>query len=247
MNRRRALAFGLVVVFVALAGCSSVLGPDQPSQEVLTQNASYDWTSSANASINITGDTYKAVYRVDNQSTFVVWSRDSLGRERPLFFSALKFRYPDGRVVTANSSALTVTNQQKQTVIRLPAKNGKVAFEAPVQGKRFSTQTFVEGSYEVTIPKGMRVSLQPFARVSPAGYRTDRTASGRVRIHWKDIQSSAIHIRYYLTRDLYIFAGIAVVAILIALVGALYFLRQIKELERRRRDASPNEDGSNRR
>src|SRR5699024_349485 len=157
------------------------------------------------------------------------------------------FRYPDGRVVTANSSALTVTNQQKRTVIALPAKNGKVAFEAPVQGKRFSTQTFVEGSYEVTIPKGMRVDIQPLARVSPAGYRTDRTASGRVSIHWEDIQSSAIHIRYYLTRDLYIFAGIAVVAILVALVGALYFLRQIQELERRRRDASPNEDGSNRR
>ena len=246
MNRRRALAFGLVVVFVALAGCSSILGPDQPSQETLTQNASYDWDSSANGSIDITGDTYKAVYRVDNQSRFVVRSRDGLGREQPLSFSALKFRYPDGRVVTANSSSLNVTNQQKRTVIALPAKHGKLAFEGPMQGKRFSTQKFVEGSYEVTIPKGMRVSLQPLARVSPGGYRTDRTATDRVRIHWKNVGGDSIHVRYYLMRDLYIFAIIIVIGVLVALVGALYFLRQIKELERRRRDASPNEDRSGR-
>ena len=242
MNRKRALAGVLLVAFLALAGCSSVLGPDSVDEQALAENESYDWSSDANASINVTGSEYEAVYKVDNRTQFPVHSRDGLGREGPLAISALRFQYPNGTVVGPSSPALNATNQQERTVISLPARNGKLAFTASAQGKRFSTQAFVSGTYEVTIPKGMRVTYEPLARVSPGDYRTTRTDTGRVQISWPDVQSNAVIVRYYLARDLYIFAAGAAVLVVVALAGALYYLRQIRELERRREQAGPDVD-----
>jgi hypothetical protein len=240
MNRKRALACCLVVAFISLAGCSSVLGPEPVNTEALKQSETYDWQTGVNASINVTGAQYEAVYNVTNSAKFIVYARDGLGSEHPLAISSLKFQYPNGTVVNASSSALNATNQEKQTVIFLPARNGKVAFSASAQGKRFATQTFVTGSYNVTIPEGTSVEYVPLAHVSPSGYETHRTDTGRVRIHWQDVQSEAVIVRYYLQRDLYIFAAGAAVLVLIALVGALYYLRQIRELERRRQDVGPD-------
>lgn len=234
MTTKRTLALGFLLLFLALAGCSSILGPEPVDQEALAQNASYDWETGVNASINVTGGEYEAVYNVTNRSEFVVYGRDSLGRERPLDISALKFRYPDGQVV--NASAMNVTNERERTVIDLPARNGKLAFKAPADGKRFSTQTFVSGTYEVTLPKGMRVDYVPLARVSPPGYETERTPTNRVQIRWENVESNAVVVRYYLARDLLIFAAGAAVLVLVALAGALYYLRQIRELEHRRQD-----------
>lgn len=242
MNRKRILILCLFVVLVSLAGCSSVLGPDPVDKAALKQNETYEWRTGVNASINITGAEYEAVYNVSNTAKFVVYSRDGLGREGPLEISALKFRYPNGTVINASSPVLNATNQEKQKVIFLPAKNGTVAFTSSAPGKQFATQTFVAGSYNVTIPKNMRVEYVPLARVSPSGYETHRTDTGRVRIHWENVQSNAVIVRYYLARDIYIFAAGAAVLVLVALAGTLYYLRQIRELERRRRDAGPDVD-----
>jgi hypothetical protein len=242
MNHKRALAGLVLVAFLVLAGCSSVLGPDPVDERALAENETYEWQTNANASINVTGGEYEAVYKIGNQSQFAVHSRDGLGREGPLAISALKFRYPNGTVVSASSPVLNATNQEERTVISLPARNGKLAFSASAQGKRFATQTFVSGTYEVTIPQGMRVTYEPLARVSPGDYRTTRTDTGRVRVRWPDVQSNAVIVRYYLQRDLYIFAAGAAVLVVVALVGALYYLRQIRELERRREQAGPNVD-----
>ncbi|RJT06869.1 DUF5803 family protein [Halococcus sp. IIIV-5B] len=244
MNRTRALGFVLFLAFVALAGCTSAFGPSPANQDALTQNESYDWNTDVNASINITGGSYEAVYRVDNRSEFVVQRRDSLQRDRPLAISALKFQYPNGSVVTAASPKLNATNEQERTVIDLPARDGRVAFESSAQGKQFVTETFVPGSYEVTIPKGMRVDYEPLARVDPGDYETERTASGHVRIHWENVESDSVAVRYYLERDLYIFAGGLAILVVVALVGVLYYLRQIRGLEAERRKASP--DGNRR-
>ncbi|HET7324599.1 MAG TPA: DUF5803 family protein [Halococcus sp.] len=242
MSHKRVLAGVLLVALLALAGCSSVLGPEPVDHAALRENETYDWQTGVNASITITGSEYEAVYNMSDTSKFVVYSRDGLGREHPLSISALKFRYPNGTVVNASSPALNATNNEHETVIFLPAKNGKLAFSAPAPGKRFATRTFVTGSYEVTIPKNMRVEYVPLARVSPPGYETRRTETGQVLIHWDDVQSDAVIVRYYLARDIYIFAAGAAVLVLIALGGTLYYLRQIRELERRRRDAGPDVD-----
>ncbi|EMA50099.1 MULTISPECIES: DUF5803 family protein [Halococcus] len=241
MTRRRLLAFGLVVAFVALAGCSSVFGSGGGDAAA---NASYDWeTNGTNATINVTGGRYTAVYNVSNESTFPVFQRNELGQNQPLPVSALQFQYPNGTVVTpSESSGLNVTSERERAVINLPAKNGKVAFTASAQGKRLGTRTFVEGTYEVTIPKGMRVDYEPLARVSPGGYTADRTADDRVRLTWENVDSSSVVVRYYLQRDLYLFIAGAAVLVLVAAGGALYYLRQIKELERQRKDVGPDID-----
>jgi len=243
MTRRRLLAFGLVLAFVALAGCSSILGPGADGAGDAA-NASYDWeTGGTNATINVTGGSYKAVYEVSNETTFPVFRRNELGQNQPLEVSALQFRYPDGRVVTAaEASGLNTSTERERAVINLPARNGKVAFTASTQSKRFATRTFVEGSYEVTIPKGMRVDYEPLAKVSPSGYTTERTADGRVRITWQNVDSSAVIVRYYLQRDLYLFAVGVAVSVVVAAGGALYYLRQIRDLERRRKEAGPDVD-----
>lgn len=242
MNRKRALASCLVVVFLLLAGCSSILGPEPVNEAALRANETYDWQTGVNASINITGAQYEAVYNVTNSSKFVVYSRDSLGEKHPLGISSLKFQYQNGTVVNASSPLLNVTNKEHKKVIFLPARNGKVAFSASAPGNRFATQTFVTGSYNVTLPKNMRVEYVPLAHVSPSGYETSRTDTGRIRIHWETVQSEAVTVRYYLARDIYIFAAGAAVLVLIALVGTLYYLRQIRELERLRREAGPDVD-----
>lgn len=239
---KRVLVCCLFVALLSLAGCSSVLGPDPVDRAALRQNASYDWQTDVNASITITGPEYEAVYNVTNRNQFVVYERDGLGRNHPLDVSALKFQYPNGTVINATSPALNVTNQDEQAVISLPARNGKLAFTAPAQGKRFATQTFVTGSYEVTLPQNMRVEYVPLARVSPPASEKTRTPDGRVRIHWDDVQSNAVIVRYYLARDLYIFAAGAAVLVLVALVGVLYYLRQIRELERRKQDVGLDVD-----
>ncbi len=239
---KRALACCLFVVLLTLSGCSAILGPEPVDEASLRQNATYDWQTGVNASINITGAEYKAVYEVPNRSTFVVYTRDGLGREHPLDISALKFRYLNGTVINASSPVLDVENRDEEKVIFPPARNGKIAFTASAPGKQFATQTFVSGSYNVTIPKNMRVEYIPLARVSPPASEITRTETGRVRIHWENVQSNAVIVRYYLARDIYIFAAGAAVLVLIALAGTLYYLRQIRELEHRRRDAGPDVD-----
>jgi len=230
-----------VVAFVAIAGCSSVLGPGGGGNGAA--NASYDWdTNGTNASINVTGGSYTAVYNVSNESTFPIFQRNELGQNQPLPVSALQFQYPNGTVVTpTESSALNVSNERERAVINLPAKNGRLGFTASAEGKRFDTRTFAEGSYEVTIPKGMRVNYEPLAKVSP-GYTNKRLVDGRVQITWDDVDSSTVVVRYYLQRDLYLFFAGAVVLVVVAAGGALYYLRQIRELERQRKEAGPDVD-----
>jgi len=242
MTRRRLLAFGLLVGFVALAGCSSVFGPGAGGAGDAA-NTSYDWeTDGTNATIDVTGGSYEAVYEIDNESTLPVFRRNELGQNQPLGVSALQFRYPDGRVVTTDeASGFNVSTKRSRAVINLPAENGKVAFTASAQGKRFATRTFVEGSYEVTIPKGMRVNYEPLAKVSP-GYTNKRMVDGRVQIRWNDVDASAVIVRYYLQRDLYLFFAGAAVLVVVAASGALYYLRQIRDLERRRKEAGPDVD-----
>lgn len=240
MTRRRLLAYGLVVALVSLAGCSTAFGPGVQRSAA---NTSYDWrTPGVNASITVTGGSYKAVYDVSNQSTFVVYKRDGLGRNQPLSVSALKFRYPNGTVVTTSSPGFNVTTERDRTVINLPARNGTVAFIAPTDSNRFATRTFVEGNYSVTLPAGMRVKYVPLAKVSPSPYETHMTESGRVRITWTNVESNAVVVRYYLERDLYIFAAGIAVLVVVALAGVLYYLRQIRELERRRENVGPDVD-----
>lgn len=240
--KRRVAALGLLVVLAGLAGCSGVFGPGQPDRASLAENATYDWTNDETVTILVNGSSYEAVYDVTNRTELQVYRRDALGREERVSISALKFRYENGTVVDATALP-NVTQTRRRTTIDLPNAtdgdpgiNGSVAFTAPRGGKEFSTPAFVEGSYAVTLPPNARVGVPLLSQVSPGGYSTSVT-DDRVTIHWPDVTSRQVSVRYYLERDLVLFGGLLIIALVVGAGGALYYYRQIRRLARRREAA----------
>ncbi|WP_336361304.1 DUF5803 family protein [Haladaptatus sp. ZSTT2] len=231
--RRRLLALALLALLTMSAGCTAIFGPGEVDQQRLNESATYDWDNAhANATIDIRSGEYQAVYIVD-QSTIELYDRDGFGTERPLEISALKFQFENGTVV--NASALDVSQTRNRLIVELPAEHGKVAYTAPARGKSFGTPTFVTGSYEVILPPGMRVDYVPLAQVQPGGYET-RLEDNRVHITWADVQSRAVILRWYLDRDLTIFATVAAGLAIAGVVGAFYYLKQIRVLRERREE-----------
>lgn len=234
MNRRL-LAAGAFVLLAALAGCSTILGPGEPDPSKINQNATYGelWDSETNVTIVVRKREYAAVYNVGNQSQVELYRRDALGTESPLDIRAVKFQYPNGTV--ENVSVDQITLQRKQALVDLPARNGKLAFTAPRTGKEFSTPAFVTGSYRVRLPPGARVGVPILAQVRPRGYEATRS-NGNVTLAWEDVQTRSLSVRYYLARDLLLFGGMAAILVVAASGGAIYYLRQIRALERRREE-----------
>ena len=240
MTRRRLLvAVGLLAVVIGLAGCSSILGPGEPDPEKIERNVSYDWNTAANATINVTKNEYTAVYAIENRSEIDLYQRDALGTKHPLEIEGVKFQYPNGTV--ANVSAESVDLQRKRAVVDLPAEDGKLAFRAPRTGKQFGMPTFVEGTYEVTLPEQARVGVPILAQVSPRGYETT-LENDRVTVSWDDVDARTISVRWYLARDLLLFGGLFALMLVLGTMGALYYLRQIRELEARREEVGLDVD-----
>lgn len=237
--KRTYLAFAALVVLVALAGCSSVLGPGNPDPKKINRNVSYDWNTSRNVSIEINRTEYRAIWTVRNQSKIEFYGRDALGTESNLRIEGVKFQYTNGTVT--NVSTKNITYERKRTVVDLPAKYGKVAFAVPRQGKQFATPTFVDGTYEVTLPKGARVGVPILAQVRPRGY-TSTMEDGQVTLTWENVEAQSVSIRYYLARDLLIFGGLFALLVVGGAGGAIYYLRQIRALESKREEVGLDVD-----
>lgn len=222
------LALGLLVV---LTGCLS--GGGGPSEDALNENATYDWDTSANGTIRISGDSYASIYELHNESDLDVYQRDVFNNREPISFEALKFRYPNGTVVGA--SAFEVNTNDERTRLTPPNRTGKVAFTVSESSKNFRTPTFVDGSYEVVLPPNTDVGIPILSHVTPGGYERDRT-DGQVHLTWDNVGSDTLVVEYYLDRDLLIFGGIFGILLLVAIVGGAYYWRQIRELTRRREE-----------
>lgn len=236
--RRRLAVFGLLVLLVALSGCSSILGPGEPDQARLNENASYDWETDVNVSLTINKSSYKGVYDVTNRSTLELYNRDELGTEHNIDISGLRYQYPNGTVVTADHPALSVEKTRERTILNLPNESaGHVAFTAQRHGKQFTTPVFVEGSHAVELPQNARVGIPLLSQVSPGDYRTT-VSEGRMTILWDDVTSRTLRVRWYLQRDLLLFSGIVAAAVVIGSGGALYYYRQILQLKRRREETA---------
>jgi hypothetical protein len=239
MNRRLLLAVGLVALLVGLAGCTSIFGPGQPDPDQLSENASYDWDTNATTTYNISRASYTVVVNIENRSSLVVYQRDELGTDQPLTPRALQFRYENGTVIGTNgsgSSPLGATNQGQRTNISLPGTPGQVAFSSSrPNAKRFATPVFIEGSHEVVLPPRTRVGIPLLSQVSPGADSTTVT-DNRMTIHWNNVERGPVAVRYYLQRDILLFGGIGGVLALVGIVGALYYYRQIRTLEKRRED-----------
>lgn len=241
MRRRHLLALAALAALIAMAGCSSILGPGDADPEEINANATYDglWNGTANATIDVQKTQYQSVYVIDNRSHVELFKRDALGTESPLDIRAVKFRYPNGTVT--NVSVENVERTRKHANVTLPAKDGKLAFSVNRNAKEFNSPTFTQGTYELRLPPGARVGIPILSSVAPRGYTATRE-DNRVTITWDDVQARSVSVQYYLARDLLIFGGMGGLLLAAAVGGVVYYLRQIRQLERRREEVGLDVD-----
>ncbi|WP_135828792.1 DUF5803 family protein [Halorussus halobius] len=235
MNRRLLLAVASLALLSLTAGCMGMFGPGEISDEQLTgdENATYDWDTTADVHLNVTSGEYVATYDFTNRSELAVHQRQSFGEEGPVEVGTVRFRYPNGTVVALGQER--VHRQDDQTLFELPAEDGTLAYTAPHRGKTFTTPVYVEGSYEVVLPDGMRVGAPILSQVRPNA--DDRELrDGRTHLRWGSVTSDSLVVRFYLARDLTIFGGVVAAALVVGLVGLGYVRLQIRELERRREE-----------
>lgn len=233
MRRKRLLALGALLVAATLAGC---FGSSEIPEDRLNENATYDWNTSANATFNISRSSYAVVVDVTNES-MEVWQRDAIEGENPVRLRALRYRFPNGTVVNASHTNLSASVNGDRTTIKLPDDDGQVAYTASRSGKQFGTPSIVNGSYEVILPPNARVGIPLLSQVSPGNWNTS-VEDDRMTVRWGSLSKGekTITVRYYLQRDLLLFAGLAIVAILVGVGGGLYYLRQIRDLEAKREE-----------
>lgn len=230
------LLFGGLVV---LSGCAGFGGGEVDPQR-LGQNATYDWDTSTDARVVIDGNEYTAVYRFENRTEVELFRFFRLNNKRPLDPAALKFRYPNGTVV--DYTAMTVEKSRTRTTVTLPTAEGQLAYTARTRGKRLRLPVILEGgSYEVVLPPGTRVQYFLFGRVRPGEYQ--RTIEGdRVHLRWSAVESDRIVVRYYLQRDLFLFAGLFIAGLAVALGGLGYFVLRLRRLRERREEVGLDVD-----
>ncbi|WP_232688342.1 DUF5803 family protein [Halobacterium zhouii] len=224
----------MTLAVVALAVSAGCVGSSGPSQEELSRDADYDWTTDANVTVTVNGSEYQAVADVSGRDSVTLSSTSALGGRHPVRLSAVEFRYPNGTVVGAD--AISVSTSNTQTTVEFPASNGTFAFTASAGSRSVTVPTAFDGSYEVVLPEGMRTAFPVFGAVSPGGYEK-RVAADRVHLRWGSVSADAVNAEFYLQRDLYIFGGIVGVLVVLALLGVVYFRLQIRQLERNREQA----------
>jgi hypothetical protein len=239
---RRAALLVLLAFLTMSAGCTSLFGPGELSQDQLNEEATYDWERDATVTIDVHTDNYTAIYRLENRS-IQVYGNDALGLERPLDVRGVRFQYENGTVVApADVEAFNVSQGREQLTINTPADNGTVAFTVPKTGKTVTVPVFIDdASHELIVPPETDVSVPLLGKVRPAPTSTE-DVDGRIHIYWESVSASAISVRYYLDRDLLIFGSLVGVMTIAGIAGAAYYLRQIRELERRREEVGLDVD-----
>jgi hypothetical protein len=225
-----------VLALVALAGCAGtgLGGSPAPSDEQLAENATYDWSHDADVTLNVTGGEYKTVADVNGSERVRLASTSGFAARNPVSISAVQFRYENGTVVGAD--AIDVSTRDQRTVVDLPAANGTFAYTGSAGTRSVNAPLDFEGSHEVVLPPGMRVSFPVFGDVSPGGYEQS-VEDNRVHLQWSSLSSATVSVDYYLVRDLYIFGGLLGALSLVAVGGVVYYRLRIRRLEREREEA----------
>lgn len=251
MRGRQLAALGMLALLAASAGCTGGLfGGGAVDQEAVNEppEPPYDWDRRADATIDIQGEGYRAIYSIEDRGNLEVYGRDTFGMEQPLSVRKVRFRFDNGTVVapeyddTAGSEgAFNITTTRDRTIIGLPAEQGQLAYTVENQGKSVATPVFLEHSrdsgpsFEVVLPPESAVAVPLLSNVRPGGYETSET-DGRVHIYWEQVTTDGVSVRFYLDRDLLIFGSIAAVLTVAGLIGAGYYLLRIRRLEKRRQE-----------
>ena len=224
---RRRLAVLAVLAIVVLAGCTGGV----VSEEELAEDATYDWETNATVTVDVDGSSYQAVYQIRDRSSVELYHLGTLGGEEPIPIRAIQFRYSNGTV--ANASAMDVAEQNSRTVVTFPEDEGQFAYTANSPSGDLFFPVVTNGSYEVILPPGTRISAPIIGAAQPGGY--EKTVNeDRVHLFWESPSADEINVTYYLERDLYIFGGLIALLGLVALAGVVYFRYQLRNLEEER-------------
>ncbi|WP_235271551.1 DUF5803 family protein [Halorubrum saccharovorum] len=154
-------------------------------------------------------------------------------------FEAFRYQYPDGEVVNGSefrAAGGEVERTPDETWVRFgdDMEDGRLAISASGSPRRFTTLTYVEGSYAVTLPPGFSTDMPIVGHVSPRNHEIE-TVDGRDRITWDSVTSGSVVVQSYRETDLLVFGVILVIGAVAAVVGTVYFRRQLEELRQRRR------------
>ncbi len=259
---RRVLAAVALVVLLSLSGCTTFFGDEAAAPADLAANATYDFDTDRDGYLVVNQDNYTAVYDVSPRTneTIDLYTTDSLSIEQPLAIRGLQYRYadgtrfPDGTVLrytanddgnatrvypngtTESATTLGVSTTRKRTKIALPPEPGQLAFTAPKDGKELAIRPPVNGSFELVLPPNTDASLPLLSQVRPPNDGRE-TVDDRVHLTWQNVDESdpLLVVRWYLDRDLWLFGGLAAVALAVGLLGAGYYYRQVQQAKKRRK------------
>ena len=243
MNRRLLLAAGCLALLALTSGCLG-FGTGPVGEETLDSEPAepYAWEADRTAHITVQENTqFRAVMEV-NRSTIDLFRRDGFGGSNPLSVEAVRYRYPNGTIITGSElreRGGEIRETRDETVIELPPgaaeSGGTLAFTSGGTPKRFTLPTYVEGTYEVVLPEDREIDFPVFGQVSPGNHETVRDDRGRVRVVWTEpVTADTVSVRYYLQRDLFVFAGVLGVILVAGAGGLLYRRRQIERLRQQR-------------
>jgi hypothetical protein len=244
VNRRLVFATALVVLLVASAGCLTYINDGgEVANETLDVDPprEYDFASDRAAAFELSTDTqYTAVYNVSTLDEIRLYRQTPYTGDQPLEFEAFRYQYPDGEVINGSEFRARggeIDRTPDETWIRFAddMAGGKLAFTADGSPRRFTTLTYVEGSYAVTLPEGFSTDVPIVGHVSPRDHEIE-TVDGRDRITWDSVTSGSVVVQSYRETDLVVFGVILVIAVAAAIAGTVYFRRQLEELRERRRD-----------
>ncbi|USZ70334.1 DUF5803 family protein [Natronosalvus halobius] len=236
VNRRLVLATLAVTLLATTAGCTMLFGGI--SDETLDESQSYDDLRDREADVAIEVESgsfvsdgeFRAVYDLNDTEDLSLY-RSTLYREEPLEVRAVRYWYPNGTELTG--SELEVDQDRSSTDIRVPDGNGTLAFTGSASQGRFYLPAYVDGSYEVILPPGYRSTNYLFGSVNPGGHERE-VVDDQEHLRWDHVDSS-LSIRYYLGRDVFIFAGVVLVVVSVGGAGVAYYYRKVKALEEKRK------------
>lgn len=228
---RLAAALSLVALMVATAGCSAIFGGID--DDTLDASGEYDDLrgSDADVAIDVEGGEFRAVYDLNDTEDLSLY-RPGLYADDPLDIEAVRYWYPNGTELTG--SEIGVDQDRSSTDVSVPDGNGTLAFRGDAGAKTFTLPAYVSGSYEVSLPEAHRTDNFFFGDVNPGGYDRE-IVDDRELLTWENVDST-LSVRFFLERDVYLFAGLLGIAIVLGggALGVTYL--KVKRLREQREE-----------